>query len=70
MRYTSHLELIRPFRCRYSVAVDSSVLGPNSDGYVHRYTELRDQRHEPALLHLDTGECEAWRMSEACKQIV
>lgn len=41
---------------RYSVAVDSSVLGADSDGYVNRYTELRDQHHDPALLRLDTGE--------------
>lgn len=44
-------------RCRYSVAVDSSVLGAACDGYVHRYSELRDQHHEPGVFVLDLGTC-------------
>lgn len=43
--------------CRYSVSVDSSVLGGDCDGYVHRYRELRDQQHEPGLFVLDLGTC-------------
>lgn len=35
------------------MSVDSSVLGAACDGYVHHYTELREDRPDPQLLHLD-----------------
>lgn len=41
---------------KYSVQVDSSALGARADAYVHRYTELRDQQHEPGFFVLDLGE--------------
>lgn len=38
---------------RYTVTVDSSVLGARCDSYEHRYVEARAQDHDPALFALD-----------------
>lgn len=40
---------------RYSVNVDSSLLGPNSDEYEHRYLEMRREQPEPDSLRIDIG---------------
>ncbi|CAH2212779.1 jg25633, partial [Pararge aegeria aegeria] len=34
---------------RYTVDVDSSVLGAACDGYEHRYMAVREQTHDPEL---------------------
>ncbi|KAG6464167.1 hypothetical protein O3G_MSEX014328 [Manduca sexta] len=50
---------------KYTVSVDSSVLGADCEGYEHRYTEVRLGEHEPALLRLDTEEvCEETELTE------
>lgn len=44
---------------RYSVAVDSSVLGPDCDGYFHTYSEVREGTIDPSILKLDVdGACD------------
>lgn len=40
---------------RYSVRVDSSVLGADADGYVHHFDEVKPQHHDAAMFHLDIG---------------
>lgn len=41
---------------RYSVRVDSSVLGADCDGYVHHFDEVRTGPHDsPMIFHLDIG---------------
>lgn len=42
---------------RYSVSVDSSVLGPACDGYTHEYSEatLLDHEHDPTIFSIDIG---------------
>ncbi|KAH9640213.1 hypothetical protein HF086_008449 [Spodoptera exigua] len=47
--------------CRYSVRVDSSVLGPDCDGYIHQFDEVQIQHHDPSMFHLD--------IADACEQV-
>lgn len=44
---------------RYSVAVDSSVLGAECDGYVHRYSEVREEQPAPEWLRAPLDACDA-----------
>ncbi|XP_022824876.1 counting factor associated protein D-like [Spodoptera litura] len=46
---------------RYSVRVDSSVLGPDCDGYIHQFDEVQTQHHDPSMFHLD--------IADACEQV-
>ncbi|KOB67608.1 putative peptidase [Operophtera brumata] len=55
---------------KYSVSVDSSVLGAACDGYEHRYRELRDQQHEPGMFVLDIVEsCEEVQHTAARERV-
>lgn len=40
---------------RYTVSVNSSVLGPDCDGYHHQYYEVTEQQHMPNIFNLDLG---------------
>ncbi|XP_060807221.1 counting factor associated protein D [Amyelois transitella] len=43
---------------KYTVAVDSSTLGPSSDTYEHRYLETRDVQPDPSYLAINVdSEC-------------
>lgn len=39
------------------MAVDSSVLGRDCDGHVHRFFEAREEQHEPDHFTIDLGNC-------------
>ncbi|XP_045761802.1 uncharacterized protein LOC123865029 [Maniola jurtina] len=41
---------------RYTVGVDSSVLGADCDGYEHRYSGVQQQEHDPRLFAPDIGD--------------
>ncbi|CAH2056991.1 unnamed protein product, partial [Iphiclides podalirius] len=45
----------------YTVSVNSSVLGPECDGYHHEFFEVTEQQHMPNLFNLD--------LDEACDQV-
>ncbi|CAK1590816.1 unnamed protein product [Parnassius mnemosyne] len=45
----------------YTVSVNSSVLGPDCDGYHHEYFEVTEQQHMPSIFNLD--------LDEACNQV-
>ncbi|KAL0861205.1 hypothetical protein ABMA27_008773 [Loxostege sticticalis] len=49
-----------PMPLMYSVAVDSSVLGRDCDGHVHRFFEAREEQHEPDHFTIDLAKsCDA-----------
>ncbi|XP_013165319.1 PREDICTED: uncharacterized protein LOC106116125 [Papilio xuthus] len=45
----------------YTVSVNSSLLGPDCDGYHHQYIEVTEQQHMPSIFNLD--------LDEACDQV-